>query len=146
MSATYDFNDRVVVITGAGQGIGRVFAEAFATAGATVVVAELNAHAGDSVAARIRDNGGDALAIATDIGDEASTMALAETVTARFGRLDVLINNAGIFSTITMRPFTDIPLAEWNQVMHVNVTGVFLMSRAVVPAMRAGGLSLWGCC
>jgi 3-oxoacyl-[acyl-carrier protein] reductase len=136
VSGRFDLQDRVVVITGAGQGIGRVFAHSFAEAGAVPVIAELNGDAGEAVAEAIRSDGGQALAVATDIGQAESTEALAATVEERFGRIDVLINNAGIFSTITMRPFTEIPLEEWNQVMHVNVTGVFLMTRAVVPAMK----------
>ena len=136
MSNHFDLTDRVVVITGAGQGIGRVFANGFAECGAQVVVAELNAEAGESVAQSIRDAGGTATAITTDVADEASTLALAERTVDEFGRIDVLINNAGIFSTIQMRPFTDIPVDEWNKILHVNITGVFLATRAVVPAMK----------
>ncbi len=139
MSGRFDLTDRVVIITGAGQGIGRVFAHAFADAGAIPIIAELNAKRGESVAEAIRGTGAQALAVATDIGDENSTQALAAHVTERYGRIDVLINNAGIFSTITMRPFTEIPLEEWNQVMHVNVTGVFLMTRAVTSSMKRQG-------
>ena len=139
MSGRFDLTDRVVVITGAGQGIGREFAHAYADAGAIPVIAELNADRGEAVAESIRETGAQALAVATDIGDEESTQALAAQVVDRYGRIDVLINNAGIFSTITMRPFTEIPLEEWNQVMHVNVTGVFLMTRAVTPSMKRQG-------
>lgn len=139
MSGRFDLTDRVVIITGAGQGIGREFAHAYAEAGAIPVIAELNADRGEAVAESIRETGAQAFAMATDIGDEESTQALAAQVVDRYGRIDVLINNAGIFSTITMRPFTEIPLEEWNQVMHVNVTGVFLMTRAVTPNMKRRG-------
>ncbi len=104
MSGRFDLTDRVVIITGAGQGIGREFAHAYAEAGAIPVIAELNADRGDAVAESIRETGAQALAVATDIGDEESTQALAAEVVERYGRIDVLINNAGIFSTITMRP------------------------------------------
>jgi NAD(P)-dependent dehydrogenase (short-subunit alcohol dehydrogenase family) len=133
----FQMDDRVVVITGGGQGIGRVFAHAFAKAGATSVIAELNADAGEAVAKEIRSAGGQAFSVVTDIGEEESTLALSAAVLKRCGRIDVLINNAGIFSTIKMRPFTEISLEEWNQVLHVNITGVFLATRAVVPAMKA---------
>lgn len=136
MSNRFQLSNRVVVITGAGQGIGRVFAQGFAECGAKVVIAELNAEAGEATAQAIRDAGGTAIAITTNVADEVSTLALAKSTLDEFGRIDVLINNAGIFSTIQMRPFTDIPIDEWNKVLHVNITGVFLTTRAVVPAMK----------
>jgi len=135
----FELEDRVIIITGAGQGIGRSFAHAFAAAGSLAVVADLNAENGDSVVEEISNSGGQAVSIQTNIGDEQSTLALADAVEQRYGRIDGLINNAGIFSTITMRPFMEIPLEEWNDVMHVNVTGVFLMSRAVTPTMKRQG-------
>src|SRR5882757_531457 len=119
--------DRVVIITGAGQGIGRVFAKAFALAGARVVIAELNEGKAAAVAAEILKAGGQALAVTTDIADPAS--------------IDEMINNAGIFSTLQMRPFDQIPLEEWEQVLKVNLTGPFLCARAVLPAMRR---AKWG--
>lgn len=137
MSSMFDLKGRVVVITGAGQGIGRAYAHAFAAAGALPVIAELNAAAGEHVAAEILAQGGQAEAIATDVSDVDSVNALVHTVVARHGRLDILVNNAAIFSTITMRPFTEIPLDEWDRVMRVNITGTFLMTRAVVPNMQA---------
>ena len=135
----FDLNGRVAVITGGGQGIGRVFAHAFAKAGAVAVIAERNADAGERVAAEIRADGGQAHAFATDVASAPSTLALAAQTLERLGRLDVLVNNAGIFSTIKMRPFTEIPLDEWEDVLRVNVTGPFLMARAVAPAMQKQG-------
>ncbi len=133
--------ERVVIITGAGQGIGRAFAKAFAMAGARAVIAERNATTAAAVAAEIMRADGQALAVQTDIADPASVNEMIEVVEDEYGRIDVLINNAAIFSTLQMRPFEQIPLGEWDQVLRVNVTGAFLCARAVLPAMRK---AKWG--
>ncbi len=133
--------DRVVIITGAGQGIGRVFAKAFAMARARIVIAERNEKTAASVAGEILTANGQALAVTTDVGDPASIAEMIELVQDEFGRIDVLINNAGIFSTLEMRPFDQIPLEEWEQVLRINLTGPFLCARAVLPAMRR---AKWG--
>ncbi len=126
-------NGKVAIVTGAGQGIGRRMAHGFAEAGAIPVIAEADAAKGRAVAAEI--GGNRALFVETDVGDMASLAAMAEAVLERLGRIDVLVNNAAIFSTLEMRPFWQIPLEEWNRVLHVNATGPFLAARAVVPAM-----------
>src|SRR5438105_15892998 len=97
--------DRVVIITGAGQGIGRVFAKSFAMAGARSVIAELNEKKAAAVSEEIMGSGGQALAVTTDVADPTSIEELIEVVEDRYGRIDILINNAGIFSTLEMRPF-----------------------------------------
>jgi 3-oxoacyl-[acyl-carrier protein] reductase len=133
--------DRVVIITGAGQGIGRAFAKSFAKAGSRVVIAELNEKHAASVSEEIMAAGGEALAVTTDVADPNSIRQMIEVVTDDWGRIDVLINNAGIFSTLEMRPFDQIPLEEWERVLRVNLTGPFLCARAVLPAMRK---AKWG--
>ncbi len=136
MSETFSVADKVVVITGAGQGIGRAFAKSFASAGARVVIAERNVEKAHSVAQEIAAGNGHATVVETDVADPESVAALGASVDRQFGRADVLINNAAIFSTLEMRPFDQIPLPEWEQVLRVNVTGPFLCARAMLPLMR----------
>lgn len=131
--------ERVVIITGGGQGLGRAYAHAFAAQGAIPVIAEINGAAGQSVADEIEDNGGRALALETDVTDEASTVAMADSTLSAFGKVDCLINNAAHFSQIVMAPFWELPLDEWERAMEVNVTGAFLCAKAVAPAMIEAG-------
>ena len=130
-----------MIITGAGQGIGREYARQFAAAGAIPVIAEANATTAVAVAAEITAAGGSALAVPTDVSDPASVEAMVAAVTAAFGRIDVLINNAAIFTSLKIGPFEQIPFDEWERVMRVNVTGCYLNARAVLPSMRRAG---WG--
>lgn len=133
--------DRVVIITGSGQGIGREMARQFGVAGAIVVIADLNKENADKVAAEVQAAGGRAMAAQVDVANEASVNAMVDAVVAAYGRVDVLVNNAAIFATLDKRKFFDIPSQEWDTVMRVNVNGCFYASRAVVPHMRANG---WG--
>jgi 3-oxoacyl-[acyl-carrier protein] reductase len=131
--------DRVAIVTGAGQGIGRAYALRLAREGARVVVAELQAAKGEETAAAIRAAGGEALAVPTDVADEASTQAMATAAVNQFGRIDVLVNNAAIFYGVERKPFDQLTVAEWDRVMAVNVRGVWLCCKAVVPYMRRQG-------
>jgi 3-oxoacyl-[acyl-carrier protein] reductase len=127
------------VITGAGQGIGRAFALALAAEGVPVVVADLNMAKAEHVAAEIGAAGGRAMAVEVNVADAASVDTMSRHASHELGTPRILVNNAAIFSTLAMRPFTEIPLDEWNQVLAVNVTGAFLCARALLPGMAAAG-------
>ncbi len=120
---------RVSIVTGGGRGIGRAIAEAFVAEGALVVVADRDAELGGATALAI---GGGTVAVPTDVADEASVARLVEQVVATHGRIDVLVNNAGIASSAEV---ADMSLARWAETIAVDLTGVFLCSRAVLPGM-----------
>jgi 3-oxoacyl-[acyl-carrier protein] reductase len=128
--------DKVAIITGAGQGIGRAYALRFAQEGAKVAVADLNEPNAQSVAKEIADVGGEAIAILVDVADEGSTQAMADAVVDRWGRIDILVNNAGIFFDLEQRNNT---LAYLKKVLDVNMIGPWLCMRAVFPTMKAQG-------
>lgn len=132
---------RVVIVTGGGHGIGKVYCRALAGEGAQVVVAEVDSKATDATVAALRAEGAEALAVVTDVADETSTRELARVALERFGRIDVLINNAAVFATIPISrvPLEEISVEEWDRVMAVNLRGVFLACKAVLPAMKARG-------
>jgi NAD(P)-dependent dehydrogenase (short-subunit alcohol dehydrogenase family) len=124
--------DRVAIITGGAQGIGRAIAQRLHEEGATVVIADLQGH--EAAAAEL-----DGLGVRVDVSQEADAKALAEAVLAKYGRIDALVNNAGIYSSLVPKPFEQIEVEEWRKVYDVNVLGMFLVTRAVMPAMRAAG-------
>lgn len=130
------FKDKVVIITGAGQGIGASYAQAFAEAGAAVVVADINEVGAKQVASRIEAAGSKAIAVTVDVSDKGSVEALFAQAVAAFGQVDVLINNAAIFSTLKMKPFEDISVEEWDRVQAVNARGVFLCCQAAARVMK----------
>ena len=115
---------KVALVTGGAQGIGAAIADGLAAAGATVVIADLNPPEGG---------------IRADVADEGDVRRMVDETLDRQGRLDVLINNAGLYASLAMRQFTEIPLEEWRQVMDVNVASMFLTCRAAVPVMRDQG-------
>lgn len=142
VTATYpSLKGRVVIITGGAQGLGRCYAEHFAEQGAIPVIVDFDKSKADDVQKSLKDRGFDSLAIQVDVSDPESTMSMAKKTLDRFGRIDALVNNAALFSKITLAPFWELPLDEWRRAMDVNITGAFLCSRAVVPAMQTAG---WG--
>ena len=125
--------DQVAIITGGGQGIGRSYALRFAREGATVVVADINEAGAQAVAGEAAGLGAQSLAVKVDVSDQASCTALAAAAAERFGRIDVLVNNAAIFHGLDRQ---DQSLAYFNKVLSVNLTGVWLMTRAVERTMK----------
>ena len=133
----FDLEGRVVIITGGGKGIGKVYAQEFARAGARVIAADIDGAAAETVADEITRRGGAAFALRTDIAEPSSTEAMAAAAITRFGAIDVLINNASLMSVLARRSWLEIPVEEWDRVMAVNLRGMFLSCRAVFPAMKA---------
>lgn len=125
--------DKIAVVTGAGQGLGRAIVLALASEGASVVVADLNLQAAAGVAAEVEHAGRDGCAVAVDVADEASVAALRDETLERFGRVDILVNNAGVYPRSLI---VDTSEEEWDRVLDINVGGHFLCSRAFVPYMK----------
>ena len=140
MTDPFTCSGKTAFITGAGQGLGREFARALARAGADIVIAEINAETGPEAADEIQAMGRGALAVQTDVTDPASVAHAVDQAVGDFGKIDVLVNNAGI--TI-WDAAEEVPLEKWHEVINVNLHGVFHCSQAAAKVMiRAGGGSI----
>ena len=131
-------SDRVAIVTGAGQGMGRAVAMRLSAEGARVVANDVNEEAAARTAKGIQEAGGEAIAVAGDVTSSGDVANIVDAALDRYGRIDILVNNAGV-----LRPtkVIDIEEDEWDWVIAVNLKGTYLCSRAVLPAMRKGG---WG--
>jgi NAD(P)-dependent dehydrogenase (short-subunit alcohol dehydrogenase family) len=125
---------KVAIITGGARGIGKAYALRLAEEGARIVVADVID--GTGVKEEIVKKGGEAIALHTDVSNEESVRAMARKAIEQFGRIDILINNAGLFVGLGKRPFYEISSEEWDQVLGVNLKGVFLCCKAVYPQMK----------
>lgn len=126
---------KVAIITGAAQGIGAVYAKAMAREGARVMIADILD--GDEAVRDIVAAGGEARCVKTDVADEVSVAAMVEETVAAWGGVDILVNNAAIWASLSAKSFEQITAREWDRLMAVNVKGPFLCARAVAPRMRA---------
>ena len=129
---------KVVVVTGGGNGIGRAYCQGIAKEGGAVVVGDIDGAAATAVAKAIADSGGKAVDVKVDVANSASCKDMAKKALDSFGKIDGLINNAAIFMSVpvTKGGWQEIDEQEWDRVMAVNVKGLWLSSRAVVPAMQ----------
>jgi NAD(P)-dependent dehydrogenase (short-subunit alcohol dehydrogenase family) len=130
------FSDQVVIVTGGAQGIGRACVAAFAAEGAAVVIGDVDPEGGEKAAEAIRANGGRAQFVQTDVGDAGQAQRLIDQTLGAFGRIDVLINNAGIIKTAE---FLEISEADFDAVLRVNLKGVFLVGQAAARVMVRQG-------
>ena len=126
--------NRIALVTGAGQGIGRAIALAMAREGAALVIGDLNETNASAVKKEIEGLGGKASALHADISNEESVQAMVEAALKEHGRVDILVNNAGIFPT---SPVEEMAEEEWDRVIGTNLVGTFLCSKAVVPQLLA---------
>ncbi len=133
---TIDLSSSVVAVTGASSGIGEATALACARAGAAVALAARRGERIEALAARITEEGGRAIAIPTDVGDEAQARAFIERTHSELGRLDVLVNNAGV---MLLGPIENAPTDEWRRMIEANVFGVLYCTHAALPLMRQQG-------
>lgn len=128
-------NDRIAIVTGAGQGIGKAIALRLANAGADVAIIDINLSAAEAAAREIEDVGRKALPLQADVSQAAAVNAAVAQVLSTFGRVDILVNNAGIAGRTL--PLTELEETDWDAVIGVNLTGVFLCCKAVIDTMIA---------
>jgi len=130
--------DKVAIITGGAYGLGRAFCLGMAAEGAKIVVADIHLKAAEATAEEIKSMGGDSIAVKTDVSLEEDTLEMANETLGRFGKIDILVNNAAVNFRVklTYGNFENLDLAEWDRVMAVNLKGPFLCIRAVFPQMK----------
>ncbi|MHB8626258.1 MAG: SDR family NAD(P)-dependent oxidoreductase [Aggregatilineales bacterium] len=128
MANLFDLTDRVALITGGGRGIGREIARTLAQAGAHIAIAEFDPAMGEDAAAEVQGMGRRSIAVKTDVRDSENVEAMVRQVLEKFGQVDILVNNAGI---AVNTPAEDTPIAEWQNILNVNLNGVFYCCRAV---------------
>jgi 3-oxoacyl-[acyl-carrier protein] reductase len=129
-------DNKVAIVTGGARGLGKAYCLEMAKEGAKVVVADIMEKEAKAVADEIKAAGGQAIAVKTDVTSEESTVSMAETAVKKFGRIDVLVNNAGYYYGMKRWLFHEVPLEEWDKAFLINAKGVWLCARAVFPQMQ----------
>jgi 3-oxoacyl-[acyl-carrier protein] reductase len=129
----------VAIITGAGRGLGKAFALRYAAEGARLLLPDISLERAEATAEEIRGKGGEAYAMQSDISKEADTLRIAEEVKARYGRVDVLLNNAALYGGVEQHEWDGWKPEEWDTMFRINVTGTYLVCKAVAPLMVKAG-------
>ncbi len=130
---------KVAIVTGGARGLGKAFCLRMAEEGAKVVVADILGEQAQQTAEEIRAKGGSAISLRIDVTSEEDTLRMAAETVKQFGRIDILVNNAAMIYGVTRKPFMEVPVAEWDKLMTVNLKGPFLCCRAVFPQMEKQG-------
>lgn len=138
-NTAFSVDGKVIIVTGGGSGIGKVYSQRLAQGGARVVLADIAADETETVAAAIKEEGFEALAAPTDVSDEDAVQAMVDKTIETYGRIDGLINNASMMSVLPRGDWFRISVERWDQVMAVNLRGIFICCRAVYPHMKAQG-------
>ncbi|MBC7704937.1 MAG: SDR family oxidoreductase [Rhodoferax sp.] len=128
---------KTIIVTGGASGIGYAFCEHLAELGHNIAIADLRG--ADEAAAKLRKAGYKAIGVKADVTSERDVAAMADSTVKEFGGIDVLVINAGLFTTLALKPFDQITNAEWMRVMEVNTLGPFNCAKAVLPALRKSG-------
>ena len=128
--------DKIALVTGGARGIGLACARAFARDGAAVVIADVNGDGARASADEIAKTGARTLALAVNVADPASVQAMVAAVIEKFGRIDILMNNAGVGGNT---PFLETSLEDWNRIVSINLTGAFLVAQGVAREMAKSG-------
>lgn len=131
--------DRVAIITGAGRGLGKAFALRFADEGARLLLPDISRERAQDTADEIKAKGGEAAAMLTDISEEKDTRKMAEEVMRRYGRVDILLNNAAMYYGVARREWDAWTVADWDRMFEVNVRGTYLCCKAIAPLMKKAG-------
>jgi NAD(P)-dependent dehydrogenase (short-subunit alcohol dehydrogenase family) len=131
-----ELKEKVVLVTGGGRGLGEAVCQILSAAGASVIVADIRLELAEKVAHEIRDSGKEAIAMSLDVTNEEQAEAVIQKVTAQYGQLDALINNAGTDVTLSIE---ELAINDWDQILAVNLRGPFLMSKFALPIMKQQG-------
>jgi len=128
--------NKVIIVTGAGRGLGRAYAERLASEGARIAISEIDVRAGAAVAEALRTRSADAIFIETDVASKESTESMAACVLEKWGQIDGLVTNAGLANSVGGQTYREITVPQWDRMMEVNVRGTWLTCRAVAPHMQ----------